>query len=70
MPGEAEVEDLHAAVLRHEDVLGLDVAVNDPLLVRGGEAVGHLRRDTERPAHRKRPPAERRAERFAFQQAR
>ena len=36
---EAEVEDLHAAVAGEEDVLGLEVAVDDALLVRGGEAV-------------------------------
>jgi len=31
-------------VLRDEDVLGLDVAVNDPLLVRRGEAMRDLDR--------------------------
>ena len=40
--GEAEVEDLDAPVARDEDVLGLDVPVDDALLVGGGEAVGHL----------------------------
>ena len=42
MAGEAEVEDLGVAVLREEDVLGLEVAVDDPLLVGGGEALGDL----------------------------
>ena len=32
--GQAEVEDLDAAVLRDEEVLGLQVPVDDPLLVR------------------------------------
>ena len=36
--GEAEVEDLDAAVARHEDVLRLQVAVDDPLVVRGRQA--------------------------------
>ena len=44
---EAEVEDLGVAVLREEDVLGLEVAVDDPLLVGGGEALGDLVGDRE-----------------------
>ena len=36
---QAEVEDLHPAVGGDEEILGLQIAVNDPLLVRGGEAV-------------------------------
>ena len=40
--GEAEVEDLDAAVLRDEEVLGLQVPVDDALLVRGRQAVGDL----------------------------
>ena len=35
---QAEVEDLDAPVPRDEEVLGLQVAVDDPLLVRGGQA--------------------------------
>jgi len=35
--GDAEVENLHAPVARDEQVVGLDVAVNDALVVRGGE---------------------------------
>ena len=42
--GEAEVEDLDAAVAGDEEVLGLQVPVDDALLVRGGEAVGDLER--------------------------
>jgi len=45
---DAEIQDLHAAVLREKDVLRLDVAVDDPARVRGGEdveqAVGDLHR--------------------------
>ena len=47
--GEAEVEDLDVAVLRQEDVLGLDVAVDDPLLVGRGEPLGDLPGDVEGP---------------------
>ena len=35
--GQAEVEDLHEAVAGEEDVLRLEIAVDDPLLVSGGE---------------------------------
>ena len=38
---EAEVEDLDPAVGGEEEVFRLDVAVDDPAAVRGGEAVGH-----------------------------
>ena len=44
---EAEVEDLDPAVLRDEEVLGLQVPMDDPLLVGGGEAVGDLQRVVE-----------------------
>ena len=42
--GETEVEHLHGAVAAHLDVRGLEVAVNDPLLVRGFEGLGDLPR--------------------------
>jgi hypothetical protein len=45
---QAEVEDLDAAVGIDEDVLRLEVAVDEPLPVRGGESVGDLHRDVER----------------------
>ena len=40
--GQTEVEDLDAAVFGEEDVFGLEVAVDDALFVRGGEAAGDL----------------------------
>src|ERR1043165_6461104 len=40
--GEAEVEDLHAAVGRDEEVLRLEVAMDEPLFVRDGERPGDL----------------------------
>jgi hypothetical protein len=45
--GDAEVEDLHD-LLRHEDVVRLDVAVNDPFLVRLGQSIARMRRDAHR----------------------
>ena len=45
--GEAEVEDLHAAHRRDEQVLGLEVAVDDALAMGGREAVRRLDRDSE-----------------------
>ena len=39
---EAEVEHLHRAVGADLDVGGLEVAVDDPLLVRRLERLGHL----------------------------
>ena len=45
--GEAEVEDLDPAVVRDEDVVRLEVAVNDPLVVSSGEATSDLERVVE-----------------------
>ena len=45
---ETEVEDLHEAVLRDHDVLGLQVAVDDAGLVRLREAARDLHREIER----------------------
>ena len=46
--GQAEIEDLHAAVGGQEDVLRLDVAVDDALGVGGGQPVGDRRGDFHR----------------------
>ena len=45
---ETEVEHLDRAVTPHLDVRRLQVAVNDPLLVRGFERLGDLLRDRQR----------------------
>jgi hypothetical protein len=50
--GQAEVQNLHAPVCRDEDVLRLQVAVDDALVVRRGETTGNLDRVLERLAHR------------------
>jgi hypothetical protein len=49
---EAEVEDLGSPVSRQEDVLGLEVSVDDPLLVGGREPSRDLDRDLHRLARR------------------
>ena len=65
---QAEVEDLHAAVVGDEEVLGLQVPVDDPLLVRGGEAVDDLERVVDRAARRDPAAREHRAKRLPFEQ--
>ena len=48
--GDAEIHQLRAPLLalaRDHDVLGLDVAMDDPALVRVVESLGHLRADIE-----------------------
>ncbi len=47
--GEPEVEDLHEAVRRHHDVLGLQVTVHDARGVRPAEPLRDLRADRHRP---------------------
>ena len=43
--GEAEVQNFHRAIVPHLDVRGFQIAVDDPLLVRGFERLGDLLRD-------------------------
>ena len=45
--GDAEVHDLHRAVLEQADVRGLDVAVHDAVLVREVQAAQHLHHDLQ-----------------------
>ena len=54
IPRQPEVEDLHPAVGGDEDVVGLEVAVDDPRPVRSRKAVGNGRADLRRlaPSHR------------------
>jgi hypothetical protein len=51
---QAEVENLHVPVAGDHDVLGLEIAMHDAALMRGGEAVGDLGGDVEDGAHRHR----------------
>ena len=48
MLGEAEVDHLHRAGLRHHDVGRLEVAMDDALLVRRLERLGDLPGDGKR----------------------
>ena len=66
--GEAEVEDLQPTVVRDEDVLGLQVPVDDSLLVRRGETVNDLERVVGDLARRQAPAGEDRPQRLALQQ--
>src|SRR5215203_1645763 len=52
---QAEVEDLEPTVGRDEKVLGLDVAMRDPLVVRGRETGDDLARVLDGFTLRKRP---------------
>ena len=51
---QAEVEHLHGAVVAHLDVGGLQIAMDDALLVRGFERFCDLLRDRERLVERNR----------------
>ena len=68
LPREPEVEHLDAPVGRQEQVLGLEVAVDDPLLVRRRESMRDLRRVLRGLARRQRAGLEPLAQRFALQQ--
>jgi hypothetical protein len=60
--GQAEVEDLHLARPREEDVGRLDVAVHDALVVGGREPVGHLDRELQQAVGPDRPALDERLE--------
>ena len=65
---QAEVEHLHRAVGRDLDVRGLEIAVDDPLLVRRFERLGDLPRDRQRFVERNRPARDPLGERLALDQ--
>ena len=67
---ESEVEDFDPAVAGDEEVLRLQVAVDDSLLVRGGESFGRLDRVIRRLPYRKRSAREPAAERFPLEKLR
>src|SRR5262249_6735792 len=67
---DAEVEDLRPALVRQEDVVGLDVAVDDALPVRRGEALGDLTRDLDGLFGMERAAAQPLGERLALQELR
>ena len=51
---EAEVEKLDLAIARNEDVFGLEIAMKDAAVVRGGQATANLRRSVENGRERQR----------------
>src|SRR4051812_3030281 len=65
--GEPKIEDLRPPVLREEDVLGFQVAMDDPALVRCTEPPGDLERDVERRVDGEGRGTEARAQGAAFQ---
>ena len=68
--GEAEVEDLDLAVVRDEHVLGLQVAVDDALLVGRRQPVRDLGADLDGLAQGQRAAGNALAQRLAFEQLR
>jgi len=64
--GEAEVEDLHPALGSEHHVLGLEVTVEDPVLVRGRHRVGEGDRDREEPVEGQPSLGDRARERLAL----
>ena len=65
---DTEVEDLHASFARDEQVLRFEVAVDDPAIVRRGQACGDIGSQPDRARRRERRAGEQRAERRAFEQ--
>jgi hypothetical protein len=66
--GEAEVEDLHVPVVRHEDVVRFEVAMNDVAAVRRGEPARDLEPPLDRLPLRDRRAVELAAQRLALEQ--
>ena len=65
---QTEVEDLQVAVFRDEEVFGLQVSVDDPLLVRRGEAFGDLEGEVHGLLRRDGPRVEPVAQRHALEE--
>src|SRR6267378_2323297 len=68
--GQSKVEDLQAAILEQEEVLRLEVAVQDTVLVGGGEAARELQGEIRRLWRLQRSFREPRAQRAAAQELR
>jgi hypothetical protein len=64
--GHAEVHDLHRALPGEDENLRLDVAVDDPPGMCGGEPIGHLRGDPRRNPGRQRAASQALAQRLAL----
>ena len=70
LPRETEVEDLDSTVPGEEEILGLQVAVHDALVVGGGQPACDLGRDVERLSRGQRPAADAVAQGLALEQLR
>src|SRR6266571_3747373 len=68
--GNAKVQNLHASIFGDEDVLRLQVAMDDPFLVRSRQTMRNLDRIVDRFAFRLRRAAQSFAQRLAFEQFR
>ena len=68
--GQSEIEDLHQAASRDEDVLGFEIPVNDAFLVSGSHPVGDLNGVLDRLAFRKGARPEPLAKGLALEQLR
>jgi hypothetical protein len=66
--GEPEVEDLEVPVAGEEEVRGLQVAMQDALVVRGGQPITQLQRERDRPLGGQRAPQQTGAQRLAGEQ--
>jgi hypothetical protein len=67
---EPEIENLDAAVQRHEDVVGLQVPMDDALLVRGGQPLRDLERVIHGSSHGQRAAGEASAQRLPLERLR
>ena len=67
---EAEGQDLHAPVLRHYHVGGLEITVDDAIVGSGGQGVGQARGDLQYLVDRKAAPGNDPIEVLAFDGAR
>jgi hypothetical protein len=65
---EAEVEDLDPFARQDEDVLGLEIAVRDAVVVRHGQALGELAAEVERGGDRQGPAGQPVAQRLPVEQ--
>jgi hypothetical protein len=67
---EAEVENLHVAVRRDEDIFRFQIAMHDPLVVGGGKPAGDLHRVLDGFTHRDRLAGQACPQRFPLEQFR
>ena len=64
--GDPEVEQLRATILGHQDVAGLEVAMDDQILVRRSDGIAHLAKQGDSLAHRQTVTLTVRIDRFSL----